>query len=126
MRKHYALCDSHLRVLLNVVPGPKSLRKHELDCHMSELIKSLSATIAARKANPIPESYTARLLAEGTGKIAQKVGEEAVEVVVAALEESDERLVSEMADLIYHSLVLLAQRELSWSDVETELARRFK
>jgi phosphoribosyl-ATP pyrophosphohydrolase len=93
---------------------------------MSELIKSLSATIAARKANPTPESYTARLLAEGTGKIAQKVGEEAVEVVVAALEESDERLVSEMADLIYHSLVLLAQRELSWSDVETELARRFK
>ena len=93
---------------------------------MSELIKSLSATIAARKANPTPESYTARLLAEGTGKIAQKVGEEAVEVVVAALEESDERLVSEMADLIYYSLVLLAQRELSWSDVETELARRFK
>ena len=93
---------------------------------MSELIKSLSATIAARKANPTPESYTARLLAEGTGKIAQKVGEEAVEVVVAALEESDERLVSEMADLFYHSLVLLAQRELSWSDVETELARRFK
>ena len=92
---------------------------------MSELINSLSATIAARKANPTPESYTARLLAEGTGKIAQKVGEEAVEVVVAALEESDERLVSEMADLIYHSLVLLAQRELSWSDVETELARRF-
>ena len=93
---------------------------------MSELIKSLSATIAARKANPTPESYTARLLAEGTGKIAQKVGEEAVEVVVAALEESDERLVSELADLFYHSLVLLEQRELSWSDVETELARRFK
>ena len=93
---------------------------------MSELINSLSATIADRKANPTPESYTARLLAEGTGKIAQKVGEEAVEVVVAALEESDERLVSEMADLIYHSLVLLAQRELSWSDVENELARRFK
>ncbi len=93
---------------------------------MSELINSLSATIADRKTNPTPESYTARLLAEGTGKIAQKVGEEAVEVVVAALEESDERLVSEMADLIYHSLVLLAQRELSWSDVENELARRFK
>ncbi len=93
---------------------------------MSELVDSLSATIAERKANPTPESYTARLLAEGTGKIAQKVGEEAVEVVVAALQESDERLVSEMADLIYHSLVLLAQRELSWADVEAELARRFK
>ena len=93
---------------------------------MSELISSLSATIADRKANPTPESYTARLIAAGTATIAQKVGEEAVEVVVAALEESDERLVSEMADLIYHSLVLLEQRELSWSDVEAELARRFK
>ncbi len=93
---------------------------------MSELIDSLCATIAERKANPTPESYTARLLADGTGKIAQKVGEEAVEVVVAALQESDERLVSEMADLVYHSLVLLAQRDLSWADVETELARRFK
>ncbi len=93
---------------------------------MSERIASLSATIADRKANPTPESYTARLFAAGTGKIAQKVGEEAVEVVVAALHESDERLVSEMADLIYHSLVLLAQRELSWADVEAELARRFR
>ncbi len=93
---------------------------------MSELIGSLAAAIADRKANPTPESYTARLIAAGTARIAQKVGEEAVEVVVAALEESDERLVSEMADLIYHSLVLLEQRELSWSDVEAELARRFK
>ncbi len=93
---------------------------------MSELIGSLAAAIADRKANPTQESYTARLIAAGTARIAQKVGEEAVEVVVAALEESDERLVSEMADLIYHSLVLLEQRELSWSDVEAELARRFK
>lgn len=93
---------------------------------MSELIGSLAAAIADRKANPAPESYTASLIAAGTARIAQKVGEEAVEVVVAALEESDERLVSEMADLIYHSLVLLEQRELSWSDVEAELARRFK
>ena len=93
---------------------------------MSEIIDNLSATIAERKANPTPHSYTARLLADGTGKIAQKVGEEAVELIVAALQESDERLVSEMADLFYHSLVLLAQRELSWAEVEAELARRFK
>ena len=93
---------------------------------MSELINALSATIADRKANPGPESYTARLFAAGTGKIAQKVGEEAVEVVVAALDEDEERLVSEMADLVYHSLVLLEHKGLSWSDVEDELARRFK
>lgn len=101
-------------------------QKNEMDRQMSELIGSLAAAIADRKANPTQESYTARLIAAGTARIAQKVGEEAVEVVVAALEESDERLVSEMADLIYHSLVLLEQRELSWSDVEAELARRFK
>lgn len=93
---------------------------------MSELINSLSAIIAERKANPAPGSYTSQLMAAGTGKIAQKVGEEAVEVVVAALEESDERLISEMADLIYHGLVLLEQRGLSWLDVEAELVRRFK
>lgn len=93
---------------------------------MSEPINALSATIADRKANPTPESYTARLFAAGTGKIAQKVGEEAVEVVVAALDEDKERLVSEMADLVYHSLVLLEHKEISWSDVEAELARRFK
>ncbi len=93
---------------------------------MSEPVNALSATIADRKANPTPESYTAQLFAAGTGKIAQKVGEEAVEVVVAALDEDKERLVSEMADLVYHSLVLLEHKGLSWADVEDELARRFK
>ncbi len=93
---------------------------------MSEPVNALSATIADRKANPTKESYTARLFAAGTGKIAQKVGEEAVEVVVAALDEDKERLVSEMADLVYHSLVLLEHKGLSWADVEDELARRFK
>ena len=93
---------------------------------MPEPMNALSATIADRKANPTPESYTAQLFAAGTGKIAQKVGEEAVEVVVAALDEDKERLVSEMADLVYHSLVLLEHKEISWSDVEAELARRFK
>ena len=93
---------------------------------MPELINALSATIADRKANPTPESYTARLFAAGTGKIAQKVGEEAVEVVVAALDEDNQSLVSEVADLVYHSLVLLEHKGLSWSDVEAELARRFK
>ncbi len=89
-------------------------------------LDALIATIADRKAHPTPDSYTASLFAAGTGKIAQKVGEEAVEVVVAALDQSDERLISEMADLLYHTLVLLAHRDVSWEDVEAELARRFK
>lgn len=89
-------------------------------------LERLNEIIAQRKAHPTPDSYTARLLADGTPHICQKVGEEAVEVVVAGLAQSDERLIEEMADLIYHSLVLLAARDIPWSAVETELARRFR
>ena len=59
-------------------------------------------------------------------RIAQKVGEEGVETAVAALSQSDDRVIAELADLMYHSLVLLSARNLQWADVETELARRFK
>ena len=90
------------------------------------ILEHLIATIADRKANPTSESYTASLFAAGMGRMAQKVGEEGVEVAVAALNENDERLVSEMADLVYHSLVLLAARDVAWDDVEAELARRFR
>jgi phosphoribosyl-ATP pyrophosphohydrolase len=77
-----------------------------------------------RKSNPVEGSYTAGLFREGLPKISRKVGEEAVETIIAALEESDERTVSEAADLIYHTLVLLAARGLGLADVESELERR--
>jgi phosphoribosyl-ATP pyrophosphohydrolase/phosphoribosyl-AMP cyclohydrolase len=89
------------------------------------VLAHLAAVIQDRKANPRPDSYTCRLFEAGLPQMARKVGEEAVEVVVAAQGEADERLVSEMADLAYHALVLLAARGLSWEDVEAELARRF-
>ncbi len=92
---------------------------------MSDFINQLSAVIADRKANPQPGSYTNKLLAN-PAKAAQKVGEEATEVVVAALAQSEERLVEEMADLIYHSLVLLATRERTWADVMAELEKRHR
>jgi phosphoribosyl-ATP pyrophosphohydrolase/phosphoribosyl-AMP cyclohydrolase len=85
----------------------------------------LEAVIQERKANPRTGSYTCQLFEAGLPRIAKKVGEEAVEAIVAAQSESDDRLASELADLIYHSLVLLAARDLSWADVEAELARRF-
>jgi phosphoribosyl-ATP pyrophosphohydrolase len=66
------------------------------------------------------------LFAAGLPRIAQKVGEEGVETVVAALSQDNERVAAEMADLVYHCLVLLAAREMQWSEVEAELARRFK
>jgi phosphoribosyl-ATP pyrophosphohydrolase len=93
---------------------------------MSEVIAALMRTIEERQANPPAGSYTARLFEAGLPRIAQKVGEEGVETAVAALAETDERLVSEMADLVYHCLVLLAARGRTWSDVEAELAARFK
>jgi phosphoribosyl-ATP pyrophosphohydrolase len=93
---------------------------------MKDIIERLEATIADRKRNPPPGSYTASLFAAGLPRIAQKVGEEGVETVVAGLSQDNDRLAAEMADLIYHSLVLLAAREMRWSDVEDELARRFK
>jgi phosphoribosyl-ATP pyrophosphohydrolase len=93
---------------------------------MSDVLQTLWNTIEDRKRSPRPGSYTASLFEAGMPRIAQKVGEEAVETAVAALSQSDERVVAEMADLVYHCLVLLAARNLRWGDVETELARRFK
>jgi phosphoribosyl-ATP pyrophosphohydrolase len=92
---------------------------------VSDFIAQLTALIADRKTNPKQGSYTNELLAD-PAKAAQKVGEEATEVIVAALAQSDERLAEEMADLIYHSLVLLETRNLSWSDVVATLERRHK
>jgi phosphoribosyl-ATP pyrophosphohydrolase/phosphoribosyl-AMP cyclohydrolase len=90
-----------------------------------DVLPHLEAIIADRKMNHREGSYTCKLLEGGLPLILKKVGEEAVEVIVAAQSEADDRLVSELADLVYHSLVLLAARDLSWADVETELGRRF-
>ena len=90
---------------------------------MADFLDELRELIADRKAQPRPGSYTNQLLADKT-LAAQKVGEEATEVVVAALAQSDERLVEEMADLVYHSLVLLESRGLRWEDVIRRLESR--
>lgn len=93
---------------------------------MANFVDTLFEVIRSRKANPVAGSYTAQLFAEGLPKITQKVGEEAVEVIVAAHSQSDERLVEEFADLVYHSLVLLAQRGLTPDDIRAELERRHR
>lgn len=84
----------------------------------------LAERIRARAATRPEGSYTARLLAQGPPKIAQKVGEEAVEVVVAALAQDEGRVVSESADLLYHLLVLLQAREVPLERVWQELRQR--
>ncbi|MFC1997934.1 phosphoribosyl-ATP diphosphatase, partial [Chloroflexota bacterium] len=79
-----------------------------------------------RKANPTKKSYTAKLIAEGEDRILQKVGEEAVEVILAAKGQGNQRLIEETADLFYHMLVLLASKDLRLGDVEAELRKRHK
>lgn len=91
----------------------------------TEPLTHLWATIQQRKQQRPAGSYTAQLLEAGENEILKKIGEEAVEVIIAAKGEGDDRVLYEMADLIYHSMVLLAARDLAWSDVEAELARRF-
>ena len=91
----------------------------------SAVLDQLWSIIQARKQNLPQGSYTADLFRKGENEIVKKVGEEAIEVVVAAKGEGDDRIVYESADLIYHLLVLLAAKDLTWQDVESELARRF-
>lgn len=93
---------------------------------MSDVLEQLYRTIDSRKTNAPAGSYTARLYAAGEDEIVKKIGEEAVEVIVAAKGQGDARVVSEMADLLYHAMVLLASRGIAWSAVEDELERRFK
>jgi len=89
-------------------------------------IQWLYDVIEDRKNNPAEKSYTSSLFAEGLPKIAQKVGEEGTEVVVAALAQEDQRLIEEVADLTYHTLVLLSARGLTPADVLSELEKRHK
>ena len=91
---------------------------------MSQILNELFETILDRQANPRPGSYTAKLLDAGEDEVLKKVGEEAMEVILAAKGQGDERVVCEVADLLYHLLVLLAARGLTLTDVEVELVQR--
>jgi phosphoribosyl-ATP pyrophosphohydrolase/phosphoribosyl-AMP cyclohydrolase len=90
------------------------------------LLTRLAATIAARAAERPEGSYTARLLDQGVSKVSQKLGEEAVELVVAANAEDDARVAAESADLVYHFLVLLQARGVTLDAVLRELEQRAK
>ena len=91
---------------------------------MTDPLDSLEATVQARRAADPASSYTAALFARGRGRIAQKLGEEAVECVIAACGPDPAKIVPEAADLLYHLVVLLADADLSLADVRAELARR--
>ena len=90
----------------------------------ADILDQLYATIASRKDADPGSSYTASLFARGTGKCAQKLGEEAVETVIAAMDGEREQVIFESADLIYHLFVVLAQASITPDEVYAELANR--
>ncbi len=87
-------------------------------------LQRLADTIAARKGADPDSSWTARLLARGPDKCAEKFGEEAVEAIIAAVRGDRDALIGEAADVMYHLLVMLAARDVTLDDVLAELARR--
>lgn len=93
---------------------------------MTDILNDLITILQDRKANPKPGSYTNSLFAAGEDEIVKKVGEEAVEIILATKGQGNERLVEETADLLYHLLVLLVHRDLTLDDVRAELVRRHK
>lgn len=91
---------------------------------MSDILNRLAQTLEARKHADSQSSYVARLYTQGLDSILKKIGEESTEVIIAAKGDNKEKVVYELADLWFHTLVLLAQQGLHPDDVLNELARR--
>ena len=89
-------------------------------------IDALYQIICDRRDQPAEQSYTASLLAQGEDRILQKIGEESVEIILAAKGQGSARLTEEVADLTYHVLVMLAYYHLTPDDIRAELARRHR
>jgi len=89
-----------------------------------DILDRLMARVIANRHGDPATSYVARLTAKGRAKIAQKLGEEAVETVIAAMRDERDEIVAEAADLVFHLTVLLADAGLTIADVRAELARR--
>ena len=112
-------CDGDA-LLVRVRPTGQACHTGSLSCFAPGLWRTIAERALERPAG----SYTTELLEAGLGACARKVGEEAVEVSVAALDETDERVVEEAADLIYHLYVLLSARGLDIAQVDAVLAAR--
>lgn len=91
---------------------------------MTNILKSLEDTILERREADPDKSYVASLRAKGRAKMAEKLGEEAIETVIAAVQGDQTAMTGEAADLLFHLMVLLADMDLSLDDVIAELARR--
>ena len=90
------------------------------------MLHNLFQIVKDRKMDPVEGSYTNQLLDDGIQRIAQKTGEEAVEVIIAAVNQGRQRVIEESADLLYHLLVLLVEMDIDLEEVEAELERRHR
>lgn len=93
--------------------------------NQTHILDAVYQVILERKTNPSDNSYTASLMKKGVDKILKKIGEEATEVVIAGKGGSREEIVCEVADLFFHTLVLLGHRDITPEEVYAELRRRF-
>lgn len=122
-------CDGDT-LLVKVEPRGPVCHKGTISCFGDEnsegFIRQLARTIKERHTAMPEGSYTTRLFKDGISKIAQKVGEEAVETVIEAMKGDKERLKYEISDLVYHLLVLMENENLSIRDIEEELSKRKK
>lgn len=127
--KMYPDCDNDTLLLLGKPHGP-ACHRNTISCFDTPdnegFIRKLQTVIQQRHKEMPEGSYTTHLFGKGVNKIAQKVGEEAVETVIEAIDDNKERYLYEASDLIYHLLVLNEQMGFTLADIETELARRHK
>lgn len=125
----YADCDNDTLLIKAEALGP-TCHNGTTSCFKTDddegFIRELQEVIRRRKTERPEGSYTVKLFDKGVNKIAQKVGEEAVETVIEAVDGNDSAMIYEASDLIYHLLVLLVHKDLSISDLETELRKRHK
>ena len=122
-------CDNDTLLIKAVPTGPVCHTGADAcfnEKNQSFSIEKLEAVIADRKQNPTAGSYTATLFEKGINKIAQKVGEEAVEMVIESKDNNEERFLNEAADLLFHYLVLLQAKQHTIGDVLEVLAARHK
>lgn len=124
-------CDQDTILIMAKPCGP-TCHTGSVSCFSEQKLSGLGHigmvddVIQERIANPTENSYTYKLISRGLNKVAQKVGEEAVEVVIAALAETREEYLGEMTDLIYHSLVLLHAQGMNLDDVAEVIAERHR
>ena len=92
---------------------------------MDEILSTLEKILEQRKSATADNSYVASLYSQGTDKILDKISEESAEVIKAAQDEGNDKIIHEVADLWFHTLVLLRHKDISVKEIETELKRRF-